>query len=276
MATTDLHFIAGELQPIHRGVRMLGGAVDDGVQVDAAAVALANVATVGTITAHIMIPDDTGSYAIIGFGDASAIEFITFSVVAGKLEINLTDATVKAYEVTSTDKVITPHKWHHVAVTHDGSRPTLYVDAKPVAMTDTDDTDLTKWFKDTVLIDGAHIGAAEEGGGGLLTLEYKGYISDVRIWGGTTSTSILTENEIRQVASGATVQTATNIWSLDNVLTDAGSGADDGTAVGDIIFSDANPFASRLTFLETVPLAADNVTIGTDNGVGYAYSILGA
>jgi len=276
MATTDLHFVAGSLQPVKRGVRMLGGAVDDGVQVDAAGAALANVATMGTLTAWVMVPDQTGSYAIIGFGDASADEFITFSIVAGKLEINCTDATTKAYEVTSTDKVIKAHKWHHVAVTHDATRPHLYVDGKQVAMTLTVETDLSKWFKDCVNIDGAHIGAAEEGGAGALTLEFKGYISDVRIWGGTTSDSVLTETQINQVMSGSTVGTAHNIWSLDNQLLDAGSGADDGTAVGDIIFSDANPFASRLTFLETVPLTADNISIMCNEGVGYAYSVLAA
>ena len=34
MATTDLHFVCGALQPVHRGVRFLGGAVDeDNVQI---------------------------------------------------------------------------------------------------------------------------------------------------------------------------------------------------------------------------------------------------
>jgi len=276
MATTDIHFVAGSLQPVKRGVRMLGGAVDDGVQVDAAGAALANVATMGTLSAWIMVPDQTGSYAIIGFGDASVDEFITFSVVAGKLEINCTDATVKAYEFTSTDKVIKAHQWHHVAVTHDATRPYLYVDGEAVAMTLTVSTDLSKWFKDCVNIDGAHIGAAEEGGAGALTLEFKGYISDVRIWGGTTSASVLTETQINQVMSGSVEGTEHNLWSLNNQLLDAGSGADNGTGVGEIIFSDANPFASRLSFLETVPLAADNISISCDNGVGYAYSVLGA
>lgn len=276
MATTDLHFIAGALHPVKRGIRFLGGAVDDGVQVDAAGLALANVATKGTITAWIMVPDNTGSYAIIGFGDASADEFITFSVVAGKLECNCTDATVKAYEITSTNKVIKPHRWHHVAVTHDAIRPTLYVDGEAVAMTDTVSTSLTKWFKDCVNIDGAHIGAAEEGGAAALTLEFKGYISDVRIWGGTTGASVLTQDQIKKVMNGGTEGTAHNIWSLDQNVLDTGSGEDDGTIVGDLIYSDANEFASRLTFLETVPLTADNVTITSDHGVGFAYSILAA
>jgi len=67
-----------------------------------------------------------------------------------------------------------------------------------------------------------------------------------------------------------------NSWPLDCDLVDEGTGADNGTAVGDIIFSDFNEFASRLTFLETVPLTADNITIMADKGVGYAYSVLAA
>ena len=257
-------------------MRFLGGNVDDGVQIDAAGAALANVATMGSLTANIMVPDNTGSYAIIGFGDTSADEFITFSVVAGKLEINCTDATTKAYEVTSTDVVITPHKIHHVGVSHNAIRPTLYVDGKAVAMTDTVSTALTKWFKDTVNIDAAHIGAAEEGGGGALTLEFKGYISDVHVWGGTTPASALTESQILQDMNGETVGSAHNIWDLDQNVLDTGTGADNGTIVGDLIYSDYNEFSSRLTFLETVPLVADNVSILSDGRTGFAYSVLAA
>lgn len=276
MATTDLHFVSGGLQPVRRGMRFLGGGVDDGVQVDAAGAAMANVSITGTLSAWVMIPDNTGSYAIIGFGDASVDEFITFSIVAGKLECNCTDATVKAYEITSTNVVITPHKWHHVAVTHDGVRPRLYVDGKAVAMTDTVSTSLTKWFFSCGNIDGAHIGAAEEGGAAALTLEFKGYISDVHVWAGTTTQGALTESEIKQDMDGVTVGTAHNIWTLNQNVLDTGSGADNGTIVGDLIYSDGNEFSSRLTFLETVPLAADNITILSDGRIGYAYSILAA
>lgn len=277
MATTDLHFVAGALHPVRRGIRFLGGAVDDGVQVDAAGAAMANVSTKGTITAWIMIPDNTGSYAIIGFGDASADEFITFSVVAGKLECNCTDATVKAYEITSTSKVINPHQWHHVAIVHNAIRPVLYVDGKAVAMTDTVSTTLTKWFKDCVLIDGGHIGAAEEGGAGALTLEFKGYISNVKVWAGTADTAALTAAQIEDDYLGTPNTTSLhNHWNLDQNVLDAGTGADDGTIVGDLVYSDANEFSSRLTFLETTPLTADNISICADKGVGFAYSVLAA
>ncbi len=278
MATTDLHFIADALHPVKKGVRFLGGNVDDGIQVDAAAVAASGAAyTHGTISAWIMIPDDTGSYAIIGFGDASINEFITFSVVAGKLEINATDANVVDFEVTSTNVVISPHKWYHVAVVQDSNHPKLYVNGLEVAITNTISTDLTSWFDQITLTDGAHIGAAEEGGGAALTLEFKGYIHKVKHWGATDSTGALTAAQVLADFEGATNTTAlVNSWDLEFDLVDDGSGADNGTFVGDLIFSDANSFASRLTFLETVPLAADNITITADGGVGFAYSVLAA
>lgn len=278
MATTDLHFVCGALQPVKRGVRFLGGAVDDGIQVDAAAAAIvAGNHTKGTITAWIMVPDNTGTYTIFGAGDANAAEYMHFSVEAGTLWAVIYDGGAAQFDVNTASGTIKPHTWHHVALVQDGSQVQFYIDGNKMARTDTTATDLGQWFDDTDGIDGAHIGAADSiAGDAALTQEFKGYISDVRIWSGTTSANVLSEEQINQVMSGKVVGSAHNSWSLDQNLTDTGSGADNGTAVGDIIYSDANEFASRLTFLETTPLAADNVTICADKGVGYAYSILAA
>ena len=72
MATTDLHFVSGKLHPARRGVRFLGGNVDDQIQVNAAAVAATSAAyTDGAILADVMVPDNTGAYALFGVGDAS-------------------------------------------------------------------------------------------------------------------------------------------------------------------------------------------------------------
>jgi len=116
-------------------------------------------------------------------------------------------------------------------------------------------------------------------GNGTLTQEFKGYISYVSVWSGTAAAAALSEAEVNRAMTDApNVQAAYlhNHWDLEFNLTDDGTGADNGTAAGDIIFSAANEFASRLTFLETVPLAADNITIMADGGVGYAYSVLAA
>ncbi len=278
MATTDLHFVAGALHPIRRGVRFLGGDVNDQIQVDAAAVAAVAAAyTNGTIIADIMIPDNTGTYAIFGIGDASVDDNMTFQILAGKLSMQITDGATVDFLVTSTDVVLKPHTLHRVAVVQDGTRPTLYVDGKAVAMTDTTATDLTSWWDQMTTTDSGSIGSAEEGGGGLLTNEFKGYIGDVMHYGSTDSTGSLTAAQILADFEGTRLTTAlVNHWVLKDDLLDDGTGADDGTFVGDLIFSSYNEFASRLTFLETVPLAADNVTITSDGGVGFAYSILGA
>ena len=288
MANTDLHFVAGALQPVHRGIRFLGGGVDDGVQVDAAAAAIVDGNhTVGTFFARIMVPDITGTYSFMGFGDANAVEYVHFTVEAGTIWVMMVKATpVTQLDVNTPAGTIKAHKWYNVFIRQNADIMEIWVgeDGKQLVnqtLTWTTATDTAQWFDDLNNIDTATIGAADSvAGGALLTNEFKGYISDVAIWSGTVAACALSEQEMNRVASGeiTTIQATYlhNYWSLNQTLTDAGTGADDGTAVGDIIYSDANEFASRLTFLETVPLVADNVTILGDGGVGYAYSILGA
>ena len=276
MATTDIYHISGGLGG-RPATAFLGGAVDDGIQVDAFALARADTDTSGTFTAWINVPDITGSYAIIGCGDASADEFITISIVAGKLECNCTDATVKAYEVTSTNVIIKPHQWQHVAVVHSGVRPTLYVDGVAVAMTDTVSTDLTKWFKACALIDGGHIGSAEEGGAGALTLEFKGGISNVKYWN-----SELTADQIDNdyVEESYTTTLLAN-WDMQNdYINAANPGTYDGTKVGDIVLT--NNYSEFTSRLRNDPAAAivvaDKVvfSIDSNNDVGHAVVVKAA
>ena len=273
MATTDIYHIVGGLNGRY-ATAFIGGAVDDGIQVDAFALARANADTQGTFTAWINVPDITGSYAIMGCGDASADEFITFSVVAGKLEINCTDATAKAYEVTSTNVVINPHTWQHVAIIHNGVRPILYVNGVAVDMTDTVDTDLTKWFKDCALIDGGHIGAAEEGGAAALTLEYKGGISNVKYWASALTEANLSEDILGNIPTGALAN-----WDMVNgYLNAANPGTYDGTAVGDIILtSNYSEFTSRFrNEPATAVVVADLVTTFSNDGTGHAIIVKAA
>ena len=276
MATTDIYHITGGLKG-KKAAAFIGGAVDDGIQVDAFAVARANVDTTGTFTAWINVPDITGSYAIIGCGDASADEFITLSIVAGKLECNCTDATTKAYEVTSTNVIIKPHNWQHVAVVHSGVRPGLYGDGVAVDRTDTDDTDLTKWFKDCALIDGGHIGAAEEGGAAALTLEFKGGISNVKYWN-----SALTPEQIENDKKGISYTTTLLAdWDMDgDYVNSANAGTYDGTKVGDIVLTNNySEFTSMFRNTLAVPVVvADKVvfSVRSSGDVGHAIIIKAA
>lgn len=278
MATTDLHFVAGSLFPVKRGVRFLGGNVDDGIQVDASAAAMvAGNHTHGTFMADIMVPDISGTYTIFGAGDANAVEYMHITVAAGNIQVIFVDSGPSTRLDVVTGGTLTPHKHHNICVVQDSARLKVYIDGVLQILTWTTETEPGQWFDDLDNIDGAHIGAADSvAGGAALTNEFKGYISNVRIWSGTTSASALTAAQVSKAMKGASVGTPLNNWSLEHDLIDAGSGLDDGTAVGDIIFSDYNEFASKLSFLETTPLAADNVSICADQGVGFAYSILAA
>lgn len=278
MATTDLHFIAGALQPVKRGIRFLGATTAIQIDASVAAIVAANH-TIGTITAWIMVPNNTGTYGIISFGDSAAnVEYVDVSVVAGKIHfITRITTPTTTLDVLTPANSIKPHTWHHVAIVQDASYLKIYIDGVIQTLTMTNWTVPGQWFENMNAIDGAHIGASDSlAGGGGLTQHFLGYIADVRIWSGTVSTGALSELQVKRVMNGEVVGAAFNSWSLDSTLVDTGTGADNGTGAGDIIYSDANEFASRLTFVETAPLAADQVAILADGGVGYAYSILAA
>lgn len=274
MATTDLYTVVGSLSPTRHAIRFLGGDVDDGVQVDALAAAIvAGNHTKGTISAWVMCPDDTGTYTIFGAGDADAVEYMNVSVVAGKLKIVFSDGGTTRLNVETTNRVVPIHTWTHVAVTQDGYRPRFYVNGKAVDMTDTTATELGQWFDDTDAMDGAHIGAADSvAGGALLTQEFKGYISDVKIWSGTAATAALTAEEVYGDYQGASNTTSLLAhYKFDgDVKNRANEGTYDGTIVGALIYVDANEFASRLTFGCGTPLTADNIVMIAQNGQGMA------
>jgi|TARA_Y100000296_G_scaffold19577_1_gene23304 hypothetical protein len=281
MATTDLYFVSGALAPTKRGMRFLGGNVDDGVQVDAGAAAMvAGNHTTGTFMCDFMVPDATGTYTLWGAGDANAVEYVHITVEEGTIWVMMVKAgPTTQIDVNTAEDSIKAHKHYNLAVVQDGNVMKIYLNGKDMPLTWTTSTERGQWFADLNNIDGAHIGAADSvAGAAALTQEFKGYIANVRMWSDTAASAALDEDEVNQAMSGASVAESDllNSWNLDQNVFDEGTGEDDGTVVGALIYSDFNEFASRLTFLETTPLAADNVHITSHDGIGYAYSILGA
>lgn len=274
MATTDIYTVCGNLLPYRHGCRFLGGDVDDQIQVNAAGAAMGDVSTKGTIAAWVLVPDDTGTYTILSFGDDNVVEYITLDAVAGKFRVIVCDNTTVQWSYITTNQVLKKHTWHHVAVVQDGTRPILYVDGETVDTTYTTDTTPSAWFKACAGIDAGSIGAFEGNGDASLTQEFKGYISDVAIWAGTAAAAALSADEVkRAMNSPDTVETTYlhNYWALDSDALDEGTGADNGTIVGDIIYSTGNEFASRLSFGMGTPVVADNLRIAVNNNIGMAY-----
>lgn len=276
MATTDIYHVTGGLKG-RRAIAFLGGNTDDYLQVNAAAVArVAANDTVGTFTAWINVPDVTGTYTIVGNGDDNAVEFLDFGIEAGKLASRCTDATVPQYVSVTNNIVIKPHRWHHVAFVqaNNGLGIQFYVDGVKVASTNSTTTDVDEWYINLAGIDTMRIGASNKAGDASVTNEFKGGISDVKYW-----SVALTAAEVLADYRNETVQSAAlqSWWDMDDDYVDAGLGADNGTAVGDIILTNNYcEFTSRLRNMTGAPVVADSLVCFADNETGHAIVIQAA
>ena len=279
MADGDQYHIAGNLSPARAAVKLIATA-DQALLIDAWAVArVAAGDTTGTITAWIMVPDITGDYGIVSAGDTAAIEFLTLRITAGKLVVELNDATADKFEYTSTNIVIEAHRWHHVAVTQDAAKPALYVDGKAVALTETLGTTPGLWFAALALTDDASIGAAEEAGAAAQIREFKGAISDVKYW-----TVALTPAQVDKDYDGkapdditGTSGELTDWWDMKDDFVNKVTAANGGTAGASLKLVNAySEFSSRMAFMTGTPVVADDISISVNGGVGHGIVIKAA
>lgn len=275
-----MYHIVGSLTPSRHAVKFIATG-DEALVIDAFAVTrVAAGDTTGTFTAWINIPDITGDYGIISCGDTAAIEFLTLRITAGKLVVELNDATADKFEHTSTNVVIKPHRWHHVAVTQDATDGALklYVDGVKVVTTGTLETDNTLWFAALTLTDDGSIGAAEEAGAAAQIREFKGAISDVKYW-----TVALTDTQIAEDYSGkapasitGTTADLTNWWDMEDDYVDSVAG-EDGTAGASLkLVNEYSEFSSRLAFMTGSPVVADDINFAIKDSEGHAVVIKAA
>ena len=277
MATTDMYTIRGNVEPSRHAIRCIGGNSDDYIQVNAAAAArVAANDTVGTWTAVVMPGDITSTMTIIGAGDDNVVEFIELNIEAGLLTARCTDATTAQF-VTQADAVgFEPFQWYHVALVQraDGFGPRLYINGLPIARTNDTTTDVNEWFNNCDGIDTMRIGAANKAGDASVTNEFKGFISDVRIYTDAKSDAdIFSIYEYDMFGIGSNNTTALhNHWDWKNDLVDNGTGADNGTIVsGATRTSWACEFTARLNWEHGLTLVtADHPRFTIEKGVGYA------
>jgi hypothetical protein len=274
MTAGDTYHIKGGLKG-RPAAAFLGGATDDGIQIDSFMVArVAANDTTGTFSAWFNVADDTGTYAVLGGGDASAVQYFYIAVVAGEIQVKaaLVGPNV-AWDLISTDAVIRPHDWHQVTLVQDAVLPKIYLDGVLLTVTETDITEPTYWFDTFALIDGGHIGCADSiAGSAALTLEFAGAVGEVKYW-----TDALSAAEVLANYKGS--GTTTNLvagWDMkDNVLDDVGG--EDGTIVGQVILqSNYCEFSSRFGHELTPTVVADIFNFTVENDTGYAIIVKAA
>ena len=272
MAAGDILQATGSLTPSRAAIKMIATA-DEAFLIDVFAAARVSAGdTTGSVSAWVNIPDITGDYGIWSCGDTAAIEFVTMRITAGKLVVELNDATADKFEHTSDDIIIKPHKWTHIAITQDASTkaPQLYVDGKKVDQTATLATDNTLWFADLALTDDGSIGAAEEAGAAGQIRECKGGISDVKYWN-TELTALQIEEDYNGTPNTTNL---TDHWKMEDAVNSV-TAANFGVKGASIQYvNEYSEFTSRMSFLGQV--VADDFSISVNEREGHIIIIKAA
>lgn len=241
----EMAVVAGDTSNSRPAAVFKGGNTDDLYQINATAVArTAANDTVGTIIAWINTGDNTSTSNILGFGASGAVEFIDFGIEAGKLASRCTDATVAQYAVATTNVVITPHKWTHVAMVQraDGYGPHMYVNGVEQPTTASITTDLNEWFINLDSIDQGTIGASRKSGDSSITNEFVGAISDLKYWNTAHTDAEIMDDYLGKVKASPICR-----WKFDGDLLNIGSDGTAATAVSDVYITPTyNEFISKL------------------------------
>lgn len=284
MAETKYMF-GGDVTEMMPAAVCLEGDSDDYYQVDAAAVAAtAGNYTTGTLSAWIMMADDTSTMSIICFGDKNVVEFIDFRVEAGLLTIACTDAATAQFDTQADGDRLEKHKWYHVAATQraDGTGCHLFINGNEIDVTHDTSTDVDEWFNNCDGIDSGRIGAANIAGDDSVTQEWHGFIGAVRHYSASKTDAeikaiydyerrrLFRKDTDRDYDDSNDTTSLVNHWDMTD-LVDAGSGADNMTAVGDITLgSGCCEFTSKLWFDGNIPLVADDICICMNETKGIA------
>jgi len=285
MAETKFMF-GGDITQMMPASIYLEGDSDDYYQVDASGDAMNDVDTTGALMGWVMMADDTSTMTAIGYGDASVVEFIELNVEAGLLTCRCTDNTTAQFVTQADGDRLKKHKWYHIAVVQraDGTGPHLFINGEEVDATHDTDTNVDAWFKACAGIDTGRIGAANKAGDDTITQEWHGFIGPVRVY---DDTEIKTDAQIKAIydyerrrvfengqdriySDSDDTTGLLNHWDMTD-LVDAGSGADNMTAVGGVTLgSGCCTFTSRLWFDGNIPVVADDLCIAMNETKGIA------
>ena len=279
MTAGDNYHIVGGLKG-RRAVAFLGGATDDGIQIDSfAAARVAANDTTGTFTAWFNVGEIASEIAILGCGDANAVECFYVAQEAGEIHLYAIDGVDVSFDMVTIGAGIEAHEWNHVAIVQDAVKPKIYVNgvefsAAKGTLTETDVTEPTLWFNFWSLIDGGHIGCADSvAGGAALTLEFKGAVSDVKYWKAAL-TDAQVFNDFKEIPYTTDLIAH---WDMNGDYVDS-VGGEDGTSVGDnILHGTYSEFTSRWRYSPAAPvLIADEFTSFAVDGTGHAMVIKAA
>jgi len=114
--------------------------------------------TKGTFLAWVKTEPNIGTKGIVAFGDTNAEEYLELTNTNYYALAHIRKAGTIQWEMNTDDTVLTPGKWNHVVLVHDGTEPAIYINGKEADITFSTSTDKTAWFSDCTGIDNGRIG----------------------------------------------------------------------------------------------------------------------
>lgn len=145
------------------GVYVLSFDGDDYINIDTVVADLATN-TAGTLAGWFKVTDATPAtiQRLLHFGDTNANERLSLAIRShdGFLSCDCIDANVTKWTLVSNAAVASNDTFVHLALTHNGTAPVIYVNGVAVAQTFTDSTDKTVWFSALTGIDNGRIGCS--------------------------------------------------------------------------------------------------------------------
>lgn len=215
--------------------------------------------TQGTVSAWVYCHDvSASSFPIFTCHNNNITKYFRFMQFEGRLWAGLWDG---AWDwILDTDNSdLSVNTWHHVAVTHNGTTPVLYVDGVATDQAFTISTDITAWLG-SVAVSKAEIGAFTKA-----SQWFDGLIDEPAYFSG----SALSASQISDLYNSGAPSDLTSLspagwWRMgDNdggagtTITDQGSGSNDGTLTnGPVIGSDV-PVASLPELTNTYSIDFD-------------------
>ena len=257
MATGDIQIFSREHKPKKA---VVGDGTGDAVQINAWGIAREAAAdTVGTFTAWVNIKSVSDSYSILSAGDTDAIEYINLQIVNGLINLSLADGGTLDIDVEADGDILEIDTWTHIACVQDGVQPRLYKNGVRIAVTNDDESGITKWFADCGGIDNGNVGLLSMNTS--TTLDLDGAVGTVKHYNAALTDEEIMKDYKNEGQSLATKALLISQWDWNGNLVDNVSGHD-GTIVANLRLdgSFSNLTAEIQAF---APIVADDISIAT-------------
>jgi hypothetical protein len=139
--------------------------------------------TESTISMWVHPTDFAADRAVFSFGGTLTADYFRIRVnTDGTVRAAFIDSGTNQWTVDSVD-TLSAATWHHIAFTHDGIEPNMWIDGVKQTLSYATDVDRTQWLVNNAALNNGRIGCLNQNSGGNSQF-WLGRIDDVRFYAG--------------------------------------------------------------------------------------------